>query len=188
MLIWHQLGWTHAHTEHKNLDGKENLFHTAGSLSRTPLDGAAYPFSRKKLTHRAGFQMLFTCCCCCPFAKLCLIWGTPWATAGEGNGNPLQYACLENPRDGRAWWAAVYGVSQSGCLDWSDLAAVAAPWATACRLLCPPLSLKFAQIRVHWVSNAIQPSHCLLSPFPPAFHLGHESTLKNVLQHHSSKF
>ena len=149
MLIWHQLGWTHARTEHKNLDGKENLFHTAGSLSRTPLDGAAYPFSRKKLTHRAGFQMLFTCCCCCPFAKLCLIWGTPWATAGEGNGNPLQYSCLENPRDGRAWWAAVYGVSQSGCLDWSDLAAVAAPWATACRLLCPPLSLKFAQIRVH---------------------------------------
>ena len=32
---------------------------------------------------------------------------------GEGNGNPLQCSCLENPRDGRAWWAAVYGVSQS---------------------------------------------------------------------------
>ena len=32
---------------------------------------------------------------------------------GEGNGNPLQYSCLENPRDGRAWWAAVYGVAQS---------------------------------------------------------------------------
>ena len=31
----------------------------------------------------------------------------------EGNGNPLQYSCLENPRDGRAWWAAVYGVAQS---------------------------------------------------------------------------
>ena len=32
---------------------------------------------------------------------------------GEGNGNPLQSSCLENPRDGGAWWAAVYGVTQS---------------------------------------------------------------------------
>ena len=32
---------------------------------------------------------------------------------GEGNGNPLQYSCLENPRDEGAWWAAVYGVAQS---------------------------------------------------------------------------
>ena len=32
---------------------------------------------------------------------------------GEGNGNPLQCSCLENPRDGGAWWAAIYGVSQS---------------------------------------------------------------------------
>ena len=33
---------------------------------------------------------------------------------GEGNGNPLQCSCLENPRDGGAYWAAVYGVAQSG--------------------------------------------------------------------------
>ena len=32
---------------------------------------------------------------------------------GDGNGNPLQCSCLENPRDGGAWWAAVYGVAQS---------------------------------------------------------------------------
>ena len=32
---------------------------------------------------------------------------------GEGNGNPLQRSCLENPRDGGAWWVAVYGVAQS---------------------------------------------------------------------------
>ena len=32
---------------------------------------------------------------------------------GEGNGNPLQCFCLENPRDGGAWWAAVCGVAQS---------------------------------------------------------------------------
>ena len=32
---------------------------------------------------------------------------------GGGNGNPLQCSCLENPRDGGAWWAAIYGVTQS---------------------------------------------------------------------------
>ena len=32
---------------------------------------------------------------------------------GEGNGNPFQCSCLENPRDGGAWWATVYGVTQS---------------------------------------------------------------------------
>ena len=32
---------------------------------------------------------------------------------GEGNGSPLQCSCLENPRDGGAWWASIYGVAQS---------------------------------------------------------------------------
>ena len=45
--------------------------------------------------------------------------GHDWATSlslsciGEGNGNPLQYSCLENPRDGGVWWAAIHGVAQS---------------------------------------------------------------------------
>ena len=39
-----------------------------------------------------------------PFSLSCI---------GEGNGNPLQYSCLENPRGGGAWWAAIYGVAQS---------------------------------------------------------------------------
>ena len=39
-----------------------------------------------------------------PFSLSCI---------GEGNGNPLQCSCLDNPRDGGAWWAAVYGVTQS---------------------------------------------------------------------------
>ena len=41
----------------------------------------------------------------------------PLSCIGEENGNPLQCSCLENPRDGEAWWAAVYGVAQS----WSRL-------------------------------------------------------------------
>ena len=32
---------------------------------------------------------------------------------GEGNGNPLQYSCLENPMEGGAWWATVHGVAKS---------------------------------------------------------------------------
>ena len=39
-----------------------------------------------------------------PFSLSCI---------GEGNGNPLQCSCLENPGDGGAWWAAVYGIAQS---------------------------------------------------------------------------
>ena len=42
---------------------------------------------------------------------------------GEGNGNPLQCSCLENPRDGGAWGAAVYGSHRVGH-DWSDLVVV----------------------------------------------------------------
>ena len=45
--------------------------------------------------------------------------------SGEGNSNPLHCSCLENPRDSRAWWAAVYGSHRVGH-DWSDLAAAAA--------------------------------------------------------------
>ena len=45
------------------------------------------------------------------------VWGLPSGISlcvlVEGDGTPLQYSCLENPRDGGAWWAAVYGVEQS---------------------------------------------------------------------------
>ena len=45
---------------------------------------------------------------------------------GEGNGNPLQCSCLENPRDGGAWWAAVYGVKQNRTrLKWLSSSMVA---------------------------------------------------------------
>jgi len=57
--------------------------------------------------------------CNCPekFTKQCLCVKTNkvqlLSKDREGTGNPLQYSCLENPRDGGAWWAAVYGVAQS---------------------------------------------------------------------------
>ena len=54
------------------------------------------PWGRKESdsTERLHFHVLLSC-------------------IGEGNGNPLQCSCLENPRDGGAWWAANYGVTQS---------------------------------------------------------------------------
>ena len=50
-----------------------------------------------------------------------LDWEDPWVgkipglgrSPGEGNGNPLQYSCLENSMDGGAWWATVHGVTKS---------------------------------------------------------------------------
>ena len=56
---------------------------------------------------------------CSPWG--CKEWGTTerlhfhfsLSSIGEGNGNPLQCSCLENPRDGGVWWASVYGVIQS---------------------------------------------------------------------------
>ena len=48
---------------------------------------------------------------------------------GEGNGNPLQCSCLENPRDRGAWWAAVYGVAQS----WIWLKRLSSSSSRSCR-------------------------------------------------------
>ena len=65
------------------------------SHGRRSLVGCS-PWGRKESdrTERLHFHFLLSC-------------------IGEGNGNPLQCSCLENPRDGRAWWAAIYGVAQS---------------------------------------------------------------------------
>jgi len=68
---------------------------------------------------------------------------------GEGNGNPLQCSCLENPRDGGAWWAAVCGVTQSrtrlkqlsSSSSGSNLAAAAGSWDLLLSVFVSPLSL-----------------------------------------------
>ena len=58
-----------------------------------------------------------------------------WATSlslsciGEGNGNPLECSCLENPRDGGAWWAAIFGVAQSRTrLKWLSISSSSDTW------------------------------------------------------------
>ena len=54
------------------------------------------PWGRKESDTTEQLHFHFSCSC-----------------IGDGNGNPLQCSCLENPRDGRAWWAAVCGVAPS---------------------------------------------------------------------------
>ena len=62
-------------------------------------------------------------------------WATSLSCIGEGNGNPLQCSCLENPRDGGAWWAAIYGVAQSQTrLKWlSSSSSSSSSIMTACQ-------------------------------------------------------
>ena len=55
---------------------------------------------------------------------------------GEGNGNPLQCFCLENPQDGEAWWAAVYGVAQSQTrLKWLSSSSSSRLYWLLCKML-----------------------------------------------------
>ena len=56
-----------------------------------------------------------------------------WPLIGEGNGNWLQYSCLGNPRDGGAWWAAIYGVTQSRTrLKRLSSSSSSSPWLGFC--------------------------------------------------------
>ena len=83
---------------------------------------------------------------------------------GEGNGNPLQCSCLENPRDRGAWWAAIYGVAQSQTrLKWFSSSSSSklilcfntnGTWSVNL-LFCP------------WLTNLH--SHSLLHESPPPF-------------------
>ena len=86
--------------------------------------------------------------------------GHDWATSlslswtGEGNGHPVQCSCLENPRDGRAWWAAIYRVAQSGH-EGSDLAAAAALISHASKVTFNILQARLQQY-VNWELSDIQ--------------------------------
>ena len=82
---------------------------------------------------------------------------------GEGNGNPLQYSCLENPRDGGTWWAAVYGVTHSRTRlkrqhiwplsrVWLDC-----PWVFQARIL-EWITISFSR-RSSWCQASFQPRY-----------------------------
>ena len=64
-------------------------------------------------------------------------WVTSLSCIGEGNGNPLQCSCLENPRDGGAWLAAVYGVTQSQTrLNRLRSSSSSSPYNSDCVMIC----------------------------------------------------
>ena len=65
---------------------------------------------------------------------------------GEGNGNPLQCSCLENPRDRGAWWAAIFGVIGASIVFCPALTALEQGWGKAGVLCCTQLAKPFSDL------------------------------------------
>ena len=84
---------------------------------------------------------------------------------GEGNGNPLQCSCLENPRDGGAWWAAVYGAAQS----WTRLKQLSSSSSSSRTSLIAQLENNLPAMQETWVRS-----------------MGQEDPLEKKLSTHSS--
>ena len=113
---------------------------------------------------------------------------------------PTLCSCLENPRDAGAWWASIHGVAQSDTTKWLSSSSgermginyCSSSVAQLCLSLCDPMDcsmpgfpvlhylLEFAQTHVHWVGDAIQPSHSL-SPCSPTLNLSqHQSLFQRI--------
>ena len=78
---------------------------------------------------------------------------------GEGNGNPLQCSCLENPRDGGAWWAAVYGFAQS----WTRLKRLSSSSSGSTIAHQASLSMEFSR-QEYWNGLSFPPPGDLSDP------------------------
>ena len=82
----------------------------------------------------------------CSAGDLCLIPGLG-RSPGEGNGNPLQYPCLENLMDRGAWWAAVHGITESGMTERLTLT-----YLLSCvQLFCDPMDCSPSSSSVHGI-------------------------------------
>ena len=98
----------------------------------------------------------------------------------EGNGNPLQCSCLENPRDGRTWWAAVYGVAQS----WTRLKRLSSSSSSSSKASAWP------EMQCIQPANSQDPSHLwtlylLLCSFSPQTRLAMWSPYQSDIFHFS---
>ena len=130
---------------------------------------------------------------------------------GGGNGNLFQYYCQENPKDRGSWWATVHRVSKNQALwskwaqhrilyyttlyysvQFSSVQLLSCVWLFVTPMDCSMPGFPFhhqlpelTQTHVHWVGDAIQPSHPLSSPSSPAFNLSqHQGLFKWVNSSH----
>ena len=87
--------YTSSHIEQRRRQHPTPVFLPGKSHGRSSLVGCS-PWGRKESDTTERLHLHFSLSC-----------------IGEGNGNPLQCSCLENPRDGGAWWAAIYGAARS---------------------------------------------------------------------------
>ena len=76
-----------------------SIFSLSGTFKYSRMQSG---FSYKSLKRERSFH-----------AVVMEVSGFPLSYIGEGNGNPLQHSCLENPKDRVVWWAAIYGITQS---------------------------------------------------------------------------
>ena len=121
----------------------------------------------------------------------------PWVgkiSPGGGHDNPLQYSWLENHMNRGAWWTIVHGVTKSRTwLKWlsmhfssvQSLSHVQLLWPMDCGTPGFPVHHQLSELvktHVHWVGDAIQPSHPLSSPSPAAFNLSQHQGLFPVSQ------
>ena len=86
-----------------NISVQLNLLRNKWPQSNLPKKGT-YSFPEFKSLHFFSFYYKYT-------PKKSIFLG--YIESGEGNGNPLQYSCLENPKDGGAWWATFQGLEKS---------------------------------------------------------------------------
>ena len=92
---------------------------------------------------------------------------------GEGNGTPFQCSCLENPRDGGAWWAAVYGVTQS----WTRLKRLSSSSSNILYVILFILLSASSNQNISFMFHLFTATHYpIYNPFPPTkykviFHL-----------------
>ena len=94
---------------------------------------------------------------------------------GEGNGNPLQCSCLENPRDGGSWWAAIYGVAQSR--TWLQ-------WLSSSSSCLPEGLRRKAKKQIILYCNKVEPLGNLISSWPAFRICKKQEGLSKTLRHY----
>ena len=113
-------------------------------------NGPADSVSSRCAQYLAGFTMKISPHPKCP--KNSIFNYNLYSSDGDVNGNSVQCSCLENPRDGRPWWAAVYGVTHS----WTRLKQLGSSSSIqfssvtqSCPTLCDPMDCSMPGLPVH---------------------------------------